>query len=354
MMRVAVVGGGINGVMAAWEFAKSGCLVDLYERNSLMRATSSASTKMLHGGLRYLEHGRFDFVRESLHERSWWIRQAPHLAKPFQLVLPVYNGARSRWLIGAGIRLYDLLAKGSGFPSGRWLRANQLKTAFPSLSEEGLRGGYTYWDAQMDDYRLGMWAADQAKTEGVQVLENTPVEQIAVDGTLVTDTTRHYDRVVNLTGPWAAQLLQRSGISSKYQLNLIRGSHLVINRRVPMGCVLQVPGDKRLVFLLPNGENALLGTTEVPQPVSDRVEPSADEVEYLLSCYNTFFKDRLGLHDVVHAFAGLRPVVASNDDHSSASRESVIERQNKLINVFGGKWTTSRALAKKIVKVSMN
>lgn len=351
-MKVAVVGGGINGVMAGWAFARCGCVVELFERDRLMGATSSATTKMLHGGLRYLEHGRFRLVREALRERAWWIRQAPHLARPFELVLPVYRGARPRWLLGLGLKLYDLLAVGSGFPSSRWLDLHQLRASFPTLSLSGLVGGYAYWDGQMDDYRLGLWAAEQARKAGVRIFEHTPVEKITADGVVVTGVTLTYDRVINAAGPWVEQLLQLSGIPSVWRLDLIRGSHLVVRRRVAMGCVLQVPGEKRLVFLLPYGEAALLGTTEVPQSISDPIEPSGEEIDYLLGCYNAFFEDPLARSEVVTSFAGLRAVVAGKGDYSSASREAVVERRNKLINVFGGKWTTSRALAEKIVKLA--
>lgn len=352
-MQIAIIGGGINGVMAAWEFAKHGHSVDLYERNGLMCATSSASTKMLHGGLRYLENGHIGLVREALQERAWWVSQAPHLVRPFELVLPVYRGARSRVVLGMGVNLYDWLAIGSGFPASRWLSADNIIKLFPTISRQGLKGGYSYWDAQMDDYQLGLWAADQARNAGAKLMEHMPVSRVSIDGTVYAASIRTYDRVVNVTGPWAAQLLQQSGISSGYKLDLIRGSHLIINRRIPVGCVLQVPQEKRLVFLLPYGEGSLLGTTEIPHRLPDPIEPSGEEIAYLQRCHSAFFADELELHDITHTFAGVRPVVAGKNDFSSASRESAIERQGKLISVFGGKWTTSHSLAKKIASVSL-
>lgn len=351
-IKIAVVGGGINGVMIAWALARRGATVELFERDRLMGATSSATTKMLHGGLRYLEHGRFALVREALQERAWWIQQAPQFAKAFELVLPVYPGGRPRWLLGLGLKLYDWLAKGSGFPPSRWLDAGQVLALFPTFSRPGLRGGYAYWDGQMDDLRLGLWAAAQARQAGVQMFENTPVEKITEAGVVVTDMRRQYDWVINAAGPWAEQLLVQSGLASAYHLTLVRGSHLVVRRPVTIGCVLQVPGEKRLVFLLPYAEGALLGTTEVPQAISDPIEPSGEEIDYLLGCYNAFFLDRLTRADVVIAFAGLRAIVADKGDYSSASREAVVERRGRLINVFGGKWTTSRALAEKVAELA--
>jgi glycerol-3-phosphate dehydrogenase len=352
-MQIAVVGGGINGVMTAWALARRGVVVDLYERDRLMGATSRATTKMLHGGLRYLEHGRFSLVREALRERAWWLRQAPQFARKFQLVLPVYRGARPRWWLGLGLALYDLLAAGSGFPPSRWLKADALRAFFPTLSVPGLIGGYVYWDGQMDDYKLGLWAAERAREAGVRIYEHTPVTTIAENGIVITDAPRQYDRVINAAGPWAEQLLIQSGLQSAYHLTLVRGSHLVVRRRIALGCVLQVPGEKRLVFLLPYGEAALLGTTEVPQAISDPIEPSSEEVEYLIGCYNAFFSDRLEFGDVTDSFAGLRAIVTRGQDYSRASREAVIERRGRLINVFGGKWTTSRALAEKVVRIAL-
>lgn len=356
-MKVAIVGGGINGVMTAWAFARRGFAVDLFERDRLMGATSSATTKMLHGGLRYLEHGRFALVREALKERAWWIQQAPQFARAFQLVLPVYWGARPRWLLGLGLRLYDRLARDSGFPASRWFDADRVRMSFPTLCVPGLIGGYAYWDGQMDDYRLGIWAAEQARKAGVRIFEHAPVTRVGEDGTVVTGVTLKYDRVVNAAGPWVEQLLVQSGLASAYHLTLVRGSHLVVRRQVTMGCVLQVPGEKRLVFLLPYGEAALLGTTEVLQAITDPIEPSPQEIEYLIGCYNACFSDRLEQSDIASKFAGLRAIVVRRHyflaNLSAASREAVVERRGRLVNVFGGKWTTSRALAEKVVGIAL-
>lgn len=353
-MRVAVIGGGINGVMVAWEFAKQGCQVDLYERNKLMEATSRSSTKMLHGGLRYLEQGHFSLVHESLHERKWWVNQAPHLAKPFELVLPVHSAGRPQWQLSIGLFLYETLARGSGFPRGQWLAPEQVVNVFPDFEIEGLKGAYTYWDAQMDDYQLGLWAADQARECGVRIHENSEVSSVSIDADVVTDKSKRFDRVINTAGPWAEQVVKKSGLSSRCRLNLIRGTHLVINRTVTKGCVLQVKGEKRIVFLLPHTPNtALLGTTEIKQTIADPIISSSFEIRYLLDCYNSYFSNRLQSDDILDSYAGLRPVVADKKHFSSSSRESVIERNNKLVNVFGGKLTTSRSLAKKVVIISL-
>jgi glycerol-3-phosphate dehydrogenase len=354
-VKVAVIGGGINGVMTAWAFAQRGHDVDLYEKDQLMSGTSRASTKMLHGGLRYLELGHLGLVREALQERSWWVEQAPHLASPFELLVPVYrNGERSRWVISAGVKLYDLLSLGSGFPRSRWYSADQVAERFPHLKGDQILGAYGYWDARMDDYQLGLWAANKAGNAGVMFYEQTPVLKVdsSKGGVSTATSERIYDRIINVAGPWAEKLLSGSGVSSKYRLELIRGSHVVIPGRLEQGCVLQVPGEKRILFVLPYKENTLLGTTEVSQADPDCSAPSDEELDYLIVNYNRCFSNKIGRRDILESFSGVRPIVASKADFSAASRESVIERQDRLVSVFGGKWTTSRALAESVVKVS--
>lgn len=356
-MKVAVVGGGINGVMSAWTLALRGCAVDLFEKGELMAATSSASSKMLHGGLRYLEHGHFGLVREALRERAWWIGQAPHLARPLELLVPVYRSeGRPAWQLGLGIRLYEVLATGSGFPKGCWHTPEQVVESFPNIRTEGLAGAYSFWDGQMDDAALGRWAAARAREAGVAIHEGAEVTRIdAAAGVVETDSARNtFDRIVNAAGPWVDGLLAASGQGSAYRLDLIRGSHLIIPGHTTKGCVLQVPGERRILFVLPHGDNTLLGTTEVRQTLPNSEGVAHAEVDYLLGVYNRYFFGTLGTDSVLATFSGVRPIVASRRDTSAASRESVIERQGRLINIFGGKWTTARALAEKVAVATLN
>jgi glycerol-3-phosphate dehydrogenase len=356
MPAVAVIGGGINGIMTAWELARRGCRVDLFERNRLMSATSRASTKMLHGGLRYLEHGHFGLVREALRERSWWLEQAPELTRPLEVLLPIYAGqGRPRWQVAAGVRLYDMLAAGTGFPKGGWHTAAEATARLPALESRGLCGAYSYWDGQMDDYRLGLWAAGHAAKAGVGVHEGARVERIEPESgaILVGGDRRFFHRVVNVAGPWAGELLTASSVPSGYRLDLVRGSHIVLAGSIECGCVLQVPGERRVLFVLPYQGNILLGTTEVRQKYPEIPIPEQFEIDYLLATFNHFFRDHRSKTDIVDAFAGVRPIVAANHDISTASRDSVIERRQRLINVFGGKWTTSRALAMSVANAAL-
>lgn len=348
--RVAVVGGGINGVMSAWSLAKAGRQVDLFEAGGLMGATSSASTKLIHGGLRYLEQGALGLVRESLLERRWWLEQAPDLVRTIELVLPIYKGrSRSRAVLATGLWLYDRLAGSRGIGRFRWLNRKDLRDHAPELSESGLLGGFLFHDAQMDDRALGLWAALRAQEAGVRVHEGLPVERISADGTLFAGEERNYGWIVNAAGPWCRELLDRSGLPARHRLDLVRGSHLVLERPMRSGLFLQVPGESRIAFALPWKGGTLLGTTEERQGLDDPIACSAAEEAYLLDLYNAYFDRPAGPGDVRERFAGLRPLVADGSgDPGRTTREYVIERQGRVLTVFGGKWTTARVLGEKV------
>jgi len=345
-MRVAVVGGGINGVMCAASLGRAGHDVMLLERSTLMSATSSASTKLLHGGLRYLEHGAFRLVREALHERKWWLDQAPGLCHPLQLLLPVWKGqGRSRHLIRAGLWMYDRLAGSARLQPHRWLDRSQALAVLPGLRPKGLVGAFSFWDGQMDDRALGLWAAERARGFGVTIRERSLVERVTLDGVLEgPDLRERFDRVVNCAGPWAEELLRRSGLVPRHTLDLVRGSHLVVRRTIATGVLAQVPGGSRIAFLLPWKGSMLVGTTEVRQGLGDPIACSADEAQYLRQFHDAVMVEPLREEDVTSTFAGVRPLIRSAEDPGRATREYALERHGAVLTVFGGKWTTARAL----------
>jgi glycerol-3-phosphate dehydrogenase len=349
-MRVAVVGGGINGVMSAWALAQRGHAVTLFEKGTVMGATSSASTKLLHGGLRYLEHGEFRLVREALGERAWWLAAAPALARPLRLLYPIFRGSgRPRWLVGLGLTLYDLLALGKGLGRHRWIPRSEVEREAPALRAEGILGAYEFLDGQMDDLALGRWAADRAREAGVTVREGACVEQIGVDGEVRVDGSQlRFDCIVNAAGPWAEQVLRASGIASRHRLDVVRGSHLVVDRRCACGLALEVPGQARLVFVLPYRGRTLIGTTEVRQDLDEALACSDDEIRYLLDAVNHYLKEPIPRSAVASSFAGLRPLIRSHPDPSRVTRDYALERIGRVVTVFGGKWTTARALGRRV------
>lgn len=350
-MEVGIAGGGINGLCCAWVLAQQGHRVQLYERDTIVSATSSASSKLLHGGLRYLENREFRLVREALQERDAWLQRAPTLTKPLRLIFPVYSdGRRSRWLMGVGLFLYDILAGRSVLPPSRWLSADEILCKDPLLNRKGLRGGYEFSDGQMDDRALGLWVAEQAKSAGVIIHENTAVQSVSTAGTISLEDGRvsHHDRILNICGPWAERLLERSGLKSPYKLDLIRGSHLVVSRPCAQAYLLEVPGERRVVFILPWKGKTLVGTTEVRQGLSDAIRCGEVERAYLMQILEHYFPHLTTQDCCIESFAGLRPLLRSADNPSLATREYALHRDGALTTVFGGKWTTAHALACKV------
>lgn len=354
-MRVAVVGGGINGLCCAWRLSQAGHAVSLFERNRVMKQTSCASSKLLHGGLRYLETGQFRLVREALRERDRWLRTAPRLTRPLPMILPCYDGGRRpRWRLKAGLALYGLLAGRSGLRPSRWLSAREIAGSAPSLRTLGLKGGYLFFDGQMDDYALGLWVASRCRDAGVSIGEGCEVRRVSPAGELLLADGRDlvFDRIVNVAGPWARQLLESSEIESRYTLDLVRGSHLVVDKRCSHAFLLEVPGETRIFFVLPWKGRTLIGTTEVRQTLGEPVICRDEEKAYLIDAYNHYFESGLQDADICETFAGIRPLLYSAKRPTCASRDYALQRDHKLVSVFGGKWTTALALAEKAFRLA--
>jgi len=352
-VRIAVIGGGINGLASAWQLALAGHQVELFERDALMQATSAASSKLLHGGLRYLEQGELRLVHESLQERRWWIKKAPHLTRRLPILYPIYqDGRRPRWQLKIGMWLYDFLSARKGIGRHRWLNAEQTLRCSPGLKTAGLRGAFLFFDGQMQDQQLGLWVAAQAEKQGVLIHQHCPVQAVSATAALLLQGDsewRQFDRLVNVAGPWSNQLLEQSGLPVQQSLDLVRGSHLLLPPVGRYGHMLEVPGEKRIVFVLPYQGLTLLGTTEVRQTLAEPIACSAAERSYLLDLYNHYFKEQRNTSDIVREFAGVRPLLGGSDQASTASREYSMHWQQQLLTVTGGKWTTARALAKHVV-----
>lgn len=353
--RIAVVGGGINGAGIAWELARRDYDVTLYEKGTCGAQTSSATTKMIHGGLRYLEHLHFGLVRESLRERAWLLRNAPALVKPLEILLPLYTDSpRSRGTIRLGLVLYDLLAGRARIASHRFHTVQSLLQSVP-LSPAGLEGGFSYWDAQVDDFALVRAVVASAERDGATIREQTRVEELERDGDgWIVRTGRgeeeRFDLVVNAAGPWMNELLRENGIRAAYVLTLVRGSHIVLKHRVSdAGLLLQSTSDRRVFFVLPWKGTTLVGTTEVLQKTPpDGVHATDEEIDYLIARFNRYVSEPISRSDVLSSFAGVRPLVGRATNPSAIDRDSRVVRRDNLINVFGGKMTTFMALARKV------
>ncbi len=353
-MRIAVIGGGINGAGITWELARKDYDVVLFERGTCGMQTSSATTKMIHGGVRYLEGLHFGLVHEALRDRAWLLRHLPQLVQPIEIILPIYaDSPRSRLEIRVGLTLYDLLAGRHNIARHRSLTKDEILQRAPLVPHE-LRGGFSYWDAQVDDSALVRTVVDSAARDGATIREQTPVLGIRRDGSgwfvRTRDGESHFDMVINAAGPWMNELLEQNGIRARYRLSLVRGSHLILKRRVSgYGLLLQSATDRRVFFVLPWKETTLVGTTEVVQTEPpDSVHASEEEIDYLLARFNRYFREKLTRDGIASTFAGVRPLVGRSDNPSAIGREYRVIRRENLINVFGGKMTTFMSLARKV------
>ena len=367
---VLVIGGGITGAGVARDAAMRGLRTALVEQEDFASGTSSRSSRLVHGGVRYLEHGQLALVFESSAERRTLRRIAPHLVRPLAFVWPVYAGARvPRWKLAAGLTLYDLLALFRNVRRHERLNAAGVLAREPHMRRDALVGGARYWDAATDDARLTLATIRSAIASGAVVLNHVRAESVARAGDRVTGA-RIVDAVsgavvdvaarvvVNATGPWSDAVERMAHGDARPAVRGSKGVHVSVARdRVQnVGALtLLAPSDGRVMFVLPSGDFTIIGTTDTYEAVEpDQVRASEADVSYLLDAANHFFPEaRLTRADVVSAWAGLRSLKAHDggaSNPSAASREHTIaERVPGMVSVTGGKLTTYRAMASQVV-----
>ncbi len=358
LFDLAVIGGGINGVGIARDAAGRGLSVLLLEQGDLAGATSSASTKLIHGGLRYLEQYAFRLVRESLAEREVLWRAAPHIVGPLRFVLPHHPGLRARWMIRAGLFLYDHLGGRKILPPTRTLNLRRDPAGEP-LRPQFTRG-FEYSDCWVDDARLVVLNARDAATRGAEIRTRTRcVAAHAADGTwrleLEDGGDAHARVLVNAGGPFVARILSSVlGHKAVTRIRLVKGSHIVVPRLFAHDrCYIFQNADGRVCFAIPYHDDfTLIGTTDqdyAGDPAA--VTPSAEEEEYLCAAVSEYLRHPVDPASVVWRYAGVRPL---RDDGASkaqeATRDYVLELQDApgeapVLSVFGGKLTTYRRLA---------
>ncbi len=361
-----VIGAGATGAGIARDAAMRGISTALIDKGDFGSGTSSRSSRLIHGGLRYLELYDFKLVFEASRERRVLLKIAPHLVRPRSFLFPVYAGGRvPRWKLAAGLWLYDALALFRNVKAHRMLGKHALLRAEPGLRERGLRGGARYYDAQCDDVRLTLANVRSAHAHGALAANYVRLDQLEladnhVRGGRATDLTTGQEFqvrarvVVNATGPWSDTV--RAGTGANPALRRTKGTHVVVPReRIGNREALTVtsPIDGRVMFIVPWGDLAYIGTTDTDwNGDPDTVAPDARDVVYLLRSANAFFPHaRLQPEDVVSAWSGLRPLVNSGAANPGAvSREHYIESgPTGLVSVLGGKLTTYRAIAEQTV-----
>ena len=351
-----VIGGGINGCAIAREAALLGLSVVLVERDDLASHTSSASTKLIHGGLRYLEQYEFRLVREALGERERMLAIAPHLVRPLTFVLPHDHAVRPWWMVRAGLWLYDALGFDSSLPRSRSLKRGDA--GYQAPLKQPYRG-FVYSDAWVDDSRLTVLNAVDAAAHGAAILTRTGFERADRAGdrwraTLSHGRTVEARAIVVAAGGWTTEAMAAMGVTPRGHLRLVRGSHIVVPALFEgdHAYILQQP-DRRIVFAIPYPGGTMIGTTDVAveDPADARI--STEETQYLCDAANRYFRRQVMPADVVSDWSGIR---ALYDDGAGAAaevtRDYVLELHDGLdeggapvLGVFGGKITTARALA---------
>jgi len=355
-----VIGGGINGAGIAADAAGRGLSVLMLEAKDLACATSSASSKLIHGGLRYLEHYEFRLVSEALAEREVLLKLAPHIAFPMRFRLPHQPHLRPAWMIRTGLFLYDHLGKRTSLPSSKGLRFGP-----DSVLKSSLTRGFEYSDCWVDDARLVLLNAQEVVVRGGEVRTRTQVTRAYRENGLWVveaknaDTgetlTWHAKGLVNATGPWVKHFFDDGlELKSPYGIRLIKGSHIVVPRvhNQPQAYILQNE-DHRIVFVIPwMDEFSIIGTTDVEYHGDPHdVKIDDNEVNYLLKVYNDHFKKQLGKEDIVWTYSGVRPLCDDESDSPQAiTRDYTLDVHDQdgkapLLSVFGGKLTTYRKLA---------
>jgi glycerol-3-phosphate dehydrogenase len=361
---VVVVGGGINGTGIAADAAGRGLKVALCEQNDLASATSSNSSKLIHGGLRYLEHYEFKLVKQALAEREILLKNAPHIIKPLIFRLPHQRHLRPSWLIRAGLFLYDNLAKRVTLPASKGIKFYE-----DSPLVAGIKKGFEYSDGWVDDARLVVLNALAAQEKGTVIKTQTKcikaVHKNGIWAVMLQDTltgytsTIHAHSVVNASGPWVAKLFSDElKLKSPQNVRLVKGSHIVVPRihEQPEAYMLQ-NADQRIVFIIPFEDDfSLIGTTDV-EYIGDpsKVKISEDEIQYLLDITNDYFKNKISRKDIITTYSGVRPLLDDESVNAQAvTRDYTLELEDfdgkaPLLSIFGRKITTYRKLAEAAV-----
>lgn len=344
-MNIAIVGGGINGLMAAEHLTDLGHSVSIFEKGLLCKQTSLKSSKMLHGGIRYLENYQFNEVKESLKCRHLWIKKFKEDIEIKRFFIPVYKNTRKSLLkLYAGVKLYDILSGTYSLGKSQFHSKKDFIKKNPQICSKDLIAGVSYFDAIMDDKSIIKKIIKNIRNK-CDIFENNEIISISNDGTIIGKKISHkFDYVINACGPWASEFKE-----SKISLDHIKGSHLILDFLIKRP-ILKVNEDDRVIFLLPFKNQTILGTTEIRHEIKNLVFCSQDEKDYLLDAANSILKEKISSSNIISDYSGVRPIVKSSSSYSKASRDSIIIKENKVISIYGGKWTSANVIGKKVNK----
>ncbi|MFM1951719.1 MAG: hypothetical protein RJA33_513 [Actinomycetota bacterium] len=368
---ILVIGGGVTGAGAVLDAASRGLKVALVEARDIASGTSSRSSKLIHGGLRYLEQYDFKLVREALHERELMVSSlSPHLVKPVGFLYPLHEKLKDRTYVGAGLALYDVLR---GFqralPWHKHMSQRKIKEIAPSLRQDLITGAIKYYDAQVDDARHTMSVIRTARRHGAVIATHVEVDELVrngkrVTGVLATDTVTgkkikiSSKATIMCAGIWSDELHANFGITPGYSVTMSKGVHIVVPGdaiQSNTGIILKTAVS--VLFLIPWGDKWIVGTTDTPYE-GDRANPHAtsEDVQYILDQANRVLDPKLSREQIIGVYAGLRPLVsnAAGSSTTKLSREHTVDRSAPgFISIAGGKYTTYRVMGKDAVDLAV-
>ena len=342
MYDVCIVGGGINGVSTALQCSQKGLKVVLFEQRELANGASSKTSKLAHGGLRYLENLEFGLVKESLQERNRLIDEYPDIVKPQPFIFPIYTSFDTvkMWM---GLKLYDRLAKGTQMPSSSKISAMDSKIKVPWLKINNIKSVFLYYDAVMNDKKMVERIAEKAKRCSTDLFCNEKVlhyEQLP--NYVEIETSKHTVQsktIVNVTGAW-----------NKEHTTPSKGVHLITNKlKSNTATILINPDDKRVFFTVPYNDQTIIGTTDnIYDGDPDRVTIEQSDREYIINAINKFSICKLTLDDITDEYVGLRPLAKSDKDAGNISRDFQIKQTGRVFSMVGGKYTTHRSMCENL------
>ncbi len=366
---ICIIGGGATGLGTALDAASRGLRTVLFEQYDFAKGTSSRSTKLVHGGVRYLQQGNIKLVMEALYERGLLLRNAPHLVHNQQFIVPNYKWWEKPFY-GIGLKIYDKMAGKLGLGPSEFLSKEKTLALAPTLDPTDLKGGILYHDGQFDDARLALSLAQTADQYGALVLNYFPVTRLLknrdkICGVAVNDhvTGKEYEikskAVINATGVFTDEILHMDDPLHEKIINPSQGIHLVVNKKfLPGDTAIMIPktDDKRVLFAVPWHHRIILGTTDTPlEDINAEPRASEEEIDYILQHIGRYLSQQPGRGDICSVFAGLRPLVKRKKIKTAAlSREHLIMVSSSgLITITGGKWTTYRRMAEDVINMAI-
>lgn len=361
---VIILGAGINGSGIAREMAISGKTVTVIDKSTIGSGTSSKSSRLIHGGLRYLETFQFKLVHEALMDRQELLRLYPDLVKMKSFYIPIYKPSpRPAWMIWFGLKFYDLLSSRRRQHQSRIVNRKKFSVHAASFKNDGLKAVFHYYDAKTNDLKLTLRVAQDAIESGANFYQNTHISSIVNEKDSFTVRTSQGDftapTLINATGPWIDEVNSKFELPAKFSIRKISGIHIVLEGLLTQDLMFMQTKEKRIFFVIPEPTNnqTIIGTTEREETVSiDEVTICEEDIEYLIKNINNYLKPGFQIlrQNVKNAYLGVRPLVAEADNPTNLSREYELDIHKfgdaTLLHVFGGKLTTYLSLARKVNK----